>query len=286
MLFRSGVARLAPLSVAGRLRQQMFARVPVVLTSATLTVGGSFDSLAGALGLVADADAPFAGPDWQGLDVGSPFDFDRQAILYVARHLPPPGRDGIPEEALDEAGDLVEAAGGRALVLCSSWRAVERMGDYLRVRLPNDVLVQCRGDTVAALVDRFAADAHTVLVGTMSLWQGVDVPGPSCTLVVIDRIPFPRPDDPVLSARQEAVDRAGGSGFASVSVPRAGLLLAQGAGRLIRGPEDRGVVAVLDPRLATAGYARMLRASLPPMWFTTERDAVTAALSQIGRAHV
>lgn len=295
------VARLAPMQVAGRLRHQMFAEQPVVLTSATLTVGGSFDSVAAALGLADDPDSPVAGPRWQGLDVGSPFDYEKQAILYVARHLPPPGRDGIPEEALDEIGDLIVAAGGRTLVLCSSWRAVERVGDYLRVRAPQPAkpdgvadgtsgqaggyLVQRRGDTVAALVDRFAADPQSTLVGTMSLWQGVDVPGPSCTLVVIDRIPFPRPDDPVLSARQEAVDKAGGSGFASVSVPRAGLLLAQGAGRLIRDTTDRGVVAVLDPRLATASYARTLRASLPPMWFTTDKKAVVGALQRLDEAH-
>jgi ATP-dependent DNA helicase DinG len=142
-------------------------------------------------------------------------------------------------------------------------------------------MMQAKGDTVADLVDRFTMDAHSVLVGTLSLWQGVDVPGDACTLVVIDRIPFPRPDDPVLSARQAAVDAAGGSGFRSVSVPRAGLLLAQGAGRLIRGLDDRGVVAVLDPRLATAGYARLLRQSLPPFWYTTDKDSVLGALRRL-----
>ena len=134
---------------------------------------------------------------------------------------------------------------------------------------------------MAPLVDRFTREPDTTLVGTMSLWQGVDVPGETCSLVVIDRIPFPRPDDPLTAARQEAVDAAGGSGFAQVSVPRAGLLLAQGSGRLIRDAQDRGVVAVLDPRLATANYAQALRTSMPPLWFTTDRDAALGALQRL-----
>jgi ATP-dependent DNA helicase DinG len=143
------------------------------------------------------------------------------------------------------------------------------------------ILVQRRGDAVGSLVQRFADEPASTLLGTVSLWQGVDVPGESCIQVVIDRIPFPRPDDPLLSARQKAVDEAGGSGFRAVSVPRAGLLLAQGAGRLIRGVDDRGVVAVLDSRLATAGYARALRASLPPFWYTTDRATVIGALERL-----
>ena len=115
----------------------------------------------------------------------------------------------------------------------------------------------------------------------MGLWQGVDVPGESCTCVVIDRIPFPRPDDPLLAARQRLVDEEGGSGFRQVSVPRAALLLAQGAGRLIRGPADRGVVAVLDSRLARAGYGRLLRDGLPPFWYTTDTQHVLGALRRL-----
>lgn len=273
---RAPVVRLAPLSVAGLLRDSLFASGSVVLTSATLSVGGEFASLLASAGLADDTLA---------VDVGSPFDHGRQGILYVAKHLPAPGRDGVPMEALDELADLVEAAGGRTLALFSSWRGVERAADYLRVRwgsrpdLP--VLVQQRGDSVAGLVERFASVPESTLLGTVSLWQGVDVPGESCSLVVIDRIPFPRPDDPLLAARQRAVDEAGGSGFASVSVPRAGLLLAQGAGRLIRSAEDRGVVAVLDSRLATAAYGRALRASLPPFWYTTDRVTVLGSLDRL-----
>jgi ATP-dependent DNA helicase DinG len=273
---RSPVVRSAPLSVAGLLRNSLFADGPVVLTSATLTSGDGFASLVGSVGLPSDTVA---------IDVGSPFDHGRQGILYVARHLPPPGRDGVPMEALDELAELIEAAGGRTLALFSSWRGVERAAEYLRVRLGDrpdlPILVQQRGDAVAGLVDRFASVPESSLLGTVSLWQGVDVPGESCSLVVIDRIPFPRPDDPLIAARQRAVDEAGGSGFSAVAVPRAGLLLAQGAGRLIRSPQDRGVVAVLDSRLATAGYARRLRASLPPFWFTTDRETVLGSLARL-----
>jgi ATP-dependent DNA helicase DinG len=274
---RSPMLKIAPLSVSGLLRTALFDRTPVAMTSATLTVGGGFDSLLASLGL-GDAET-------ETIDVGSPFDHARQGILYVAKDLPAPGRDGIAMEALDELAELIEAAGGRTLALFSSWRGVERAADYLRVRLGErsdlPLLVQRRGDAVGGLVERFASDPASTLLGTVSLWQGVDVPGESCIQVVIDRIPFPRPDDPLLAARQKAVDDAGGSGFRAVSVPRAGLLLAQGAGRLIRGTEDRGVVAVLDSRLATAGYSRALRASLPPFWYTTDRATVIGALERL-----
>jgi ATP-dependent DNA helicase DinG len=273
---RAPTLKLAPLSVSGLLREALFNKTPVVLTSATLTVGGGFDSLVGSLGLTESSVVT--------MDVGSPFDHAKQGILYVAKDLPAPGREGIAMEALDELAELIEAAGGRTLALFSSWRGVERAAEYLRVRLDSKkfpVLVQRKGDSVGNLVDKFTADQASTLLGTVSLWQGVDVPGESCIQVVIDRIPFPRPDDPLLSARQRAVDEAGGSGFRSIAVPKAGLLLAQGAGRLIRGPEDRGVVAVLDSRLATAAYGRALRASLPPFWYTTDRPTVVNALTRL-----
>ncbi len=147
-------------------------------------------------------------------------------------------------------------------------------------RLSTPVL--CQGDdSTAALVERFAADESTSLFGTLSLWQGVDVPGPSLSLVIIDRIPFPRPDDPLLSARQRAVAAAGGNGFMAVAANHAALLLAQGAGRLLRRIDDRGVVAVLDSRMATARYGGYLRASLPPFWPTTDAEAVRAALARL-----
>lgn len=276
---RAPTLRIAPLSVAGLLREALFARNPVVITSATLTVGGGFDAILGSVGLGDAAQA-----DVVAVDVGSPFDHARQGILYVAADLPAPGRDGTAMEALDRLAELIEAAGGRTLALFSSWRGVENAAEYLRVRLDAQrlpLLVQKRGDAVGLLVERFAADPATTLLGTVSLWQGVDVPGDACIQVVIDRIPFPRPDDPLTAARQRAVDEAGGSGFRSVSVPKAGLLLAQGAGRLIRGTGDRGVVSVLDARLATAGYGKTLRASLPPFWYTTDRSVVLTSLTRL-----
>jgi ATP-dependent DNA helicase DinG len=273
------VLHLAPISVHGMLGQRLFAERPVVLTSATLTIGGSFEPLAASVGAPAG---------WAGIDVGSPFDHGKQGMLYCAASLPRPGRDGISEHALDQLAELLDAAGGRTLALFSSWRSVERAEEVLLRRYGDrddrPLIIARRGDAVAGLVRQFAADPRSSLLGTLSLWQGVDVPGPSCTLVVIDRIPFPRPDDPVVSARQERIDADGGSGFAAVSVPRAALMLAQGAGRLIRSAEDRGVVAVLDSRLATTGYGAQLRRSLPPLWWTTDLATVTAALRRLDAA--
>ena len=277
---RGPVLRIAPLSVGDALAASLYPEQPVVLTSATLKAGGSFAPTLTALGLA---------PDTTCLDVGSGFDYAQQGILYVAGHVPPPNREGASMEALDELADLIEAAGGRTLALFSSWNGVDRAADYLRVRLGSrldsgdlgPLLVQRRGESVAPVVQRFTSEPQSVLVGTVALWQGIDVPGNSLVLVTIDRIPFPRPDDPVMSARQAAVDAEGRSGFREVALTRAALLLAQGAGRLIRSESDRGVVAVLDPRMATAGYGGALRASLPPLWFTTDGSVVRQALVRL-----
>jgi ATP-dependent DNA helicase DinG len=269
---------VAPVSVAGLLRERLFGERSVVMTSATLTLGGSFDACAGSVGL----SGPEA-PPWTGLDVGSPFDYPRQGMLYIAKHLPPPGRDGVSQDALAELAALITAAGGRTLGLFSSRRAAEAAAEYLREHV--DVPVLCQGDdSTPTLVRQFAADPSTCLVGTLSLWQGVDVPGSTCQLVAIDRIPFPRPDDPLSSARAEVVARSGGNGFMAVSATHAALLLAQGAGRLIRTVQDRGVVAVLDSRLATARYGSFLRGSLPPFWTTTDREVVLRSLSRIAQS--
>jgi ATP-dependent DNA helicase DinG len=265
----------APLFVGGLLRGGLFEERTVVLTSATLELGGGFEPVARGVGLTGD-DAP----PWRGLDVGSPFDYGKQAILYMAAHLPPPGREGPAPEALDELAELVTAAGGRTLGLFSSMRAAERAAETMRERL--DVPVLCQGDDATSeLVRQFAADATTCLFGTLSLWQGVDVPGPALQLVVIDRLPFPRPDDPLASARARYVESHGGNGFMQVSATQASLRLAQGAGRLIRSADDRGVVAVLDSRLANARYAEFIRASLPPMWPTSDGALVRASLAKI-----
>jgi len=270
------VLRVAPLSVSGLLRGRLFEHTTAVLTSATLTIGGTFQAMASAWGLSGEDDAK-----WRGLDVGSPFEHAKSGILYVAAHLPPPGRDGTGSaEQLDEIAALITAAGGRTLGLFSSMRAAKAAAEIMRERLDTPVL--CQGDdATSALVQRFADDAETSLFGTLSLWQGVDVPGPSLSLVLIDRIPFPRPDDPLLTARQRAVAAHGGNGFMAVAASHAALLLAQGAGRLLRRVDDRGVVAVLDSRMATARYGGFLRASLPPFWATTDADRVRDALERL-----
>jgi ATP-dependent DNA helicase DinG len=275
------ILRVAPLTVSGLLRTRLFDHTTAVLTSATLSLGGNFDAMARAWGLAKPDDSDGeTEPGWRGIDVGSPFEHAKSGILYVAKHLPPPGRDGTGQDALDEIEGLITAAGGRTLGLFSSMRAAKAAAEVMRERLDTPVL--CQGDdTTSALVQQFSADAETSLFGTLSLWQGVDVPGPSLSLVLIDRIPFPRPDDPLLTARQRAISARGGNGFMAVAANHAALLLAQGAGRLLRRTDDRGVVAVLDSRLATARYGGYLRASLPPFWSTTDGDRVRQALRRL-----
>jgi ATP-dependent DNA helicase DinG len=284
---RPPTLKVAPLTVGGMLRDRLFGARTVILTSATLALGGSFDGLARQWGLSAErSDAAAAedrGAEWTGLDVGSPFDHPRSGILYLARHLPQPGRDGLPERYLDEIAELIEAVGGRTLGLFSSMRAAKAATEALRDRLSVPLL--CQGDdSTMLLVRQFAEDEATCLFGTLSLWQGVDVPGPSLRLVIIDRIPFPRPDDPLASARQRHVAAKGGNGFMAVAATHAALLLAQGAGRLLRSQTDKGVVAVLDPRLATARYGAFLRDSLPPFWTTSDPAVVRAALKRLADA--
>ncbi|QWQ40723.1 ATP-dependent DNA helicase [Streptomyces sp. YPW6] len=272
--------RVAPLSVSGLLREKLFAERSVVLTSATLKLGGDFNGVGASLGLAPEGTADEDVPQWKGLDVGSPFDYPKQGILYVARHLNTPGREGSRTDMLDELAELVEAAGGRTLGLFSSMRGAKAAAEELRERLDKPILLQGE-ETLGELIKNFAGDPETCLFGTLSLWQGVDVPGPSCQLVVMDRIPFPRPDDPLMSARQKAVEEAGGNGFMAVAATHAALLMAQGAGRLVRATGDKGVVAVLDPRLANARYGSFLRASLPDFWYTTDRNQARRSLAAI-----
>jgi ATP-dependent DNA helicase DinG len=290
--------RVAPLAVAGLLRERLFGQHTTVLTSATLTLGGAFDTLARQWGLpvtqesarkaegtATDKEPPSdrSAPKWTGLDVGSPFEHEKCGILYVAKHLPTPGRDGLPPAYLTEIKELVEAAGGRTLGLFSSMRAAKQATEELRGVLDYPIL--CQGDdSTSLLVNKFSEDPETCLFGTLSLWQGVDVPGSSLQLVIVDRIPFPRPDDPLASARQRAVESRGGNGFITVAATHAALLLAQGAGRLLRSMKDKGVVAILDPRLATKQYGGFLRASLPPFWSTTDPKVVRGALTRLDKA--
>ncbi len=288
---------LAPLSVSNVLRRNLLTETPVIATSATLTVGKSFDAIAKNIGFVIgekdeDQESEEGSIDpanLQILDVGSPFDFANQGMLYLPKHLPEPGRDGPSIEALTELGELIEAAGGRTLALFSSWRGVEMADEHLRkvladLKLP--IITQRRGDTVGPLVDKFASIPNSILLGTISLWQGIDVPGPSCTLVAIDRIPFPRPDEPVMSARAAEADAAGGSGFMQISLPRAALLLAQGTGRLIRSLDDRGVVAILDSRIVNKRYGSILLNSMPPFWRTNDGEIIKDALKRLDEQYL
>ncbi|MEU1585810.1 ATP-dependent DNA helicase [Micromonospora sp. NPDC005710] len=313
---------VAPLSVAGTLATHLYDERTVVATSATLALGGRFDTVARALGLDAPPPAPptpaaaalaartgpgrpaaespgrrlagdvtpsavvpaTEGPGWRSLDVGSPFDYARQGILYVASHLPRPSVSGLPEAAGEELLGLVEALGGRTLGLFSSRRAAQQAAELLRARTDLPVLLQGE-EALPLLVRRFREERASCLFGVMSLWQGVDVPGDACQLVVIDRLPFPRPDEPLAAARAAAVDSGGGSGFAAVSVPIAAVRLAQGVGRLIRATGDKGVVAVLDSRLETArGYGPFLRRSLPPFWYTTRPEVARGALERLAKS--
>ena len=282
----------APLSVAGLMREGIFAKRPAVLTSATLSIGGNFDAVAASVGLTepysrdrnedgGDDGGEPERPQWRGLDVGSPFDYRRQGILYVAKSLPPPTREGIAPATLAEVAELVWAAGGRTLGLFASQRAAEAAATHCRRELPDQEIL-CQGDAqLGELTRTFVANPLTSLFGTLSLWQGVDVPGDTCELVIIDKIPFPRPDEPLMQARQRAVADRGGNGFMAVAATHAALLLAQGSGRLIRRLSDKGVVAVLDPRLITARYGSFLRASMPDFWMTTDRETAIGALRRL-----
>ena len=244
----SPVLRVAPIDVGEALRSALWGEVTAVLTSATIPI-----NLATRVGI----------PDGEvtTLDVGSPFPYEHHALLYCAAHLPDPRRPDYEAAMHDELEALIRAAGGRTLALFTSRRALVAAAEAVGPRLPWRVLTQ---DDLPkpALVAAFSADETSCLFATMGFWQGIDVPGPSLSLVTIDRIPFPRPDEPLLQARR---DRVGPKAFGVVDLPRAATLLAQGAGRLIRSSSDRGVVAVLDPRLANAGYKWDLVRALPPM---------------------
>ena len=256
--------RAAPVEVGPVLGERLWPNVTAVLTSATVPP------------LVAD-HLGLPGGTTDHLDVGSPFPFRECARLYCPRDLPDRRNPGAEEALQRELKVLTEAAGGRTLALFTSWRAMRGAVDALRTAVSFPVLAQ--GDLPKpALIEAFREDESTCLFATMSFWQGVDIPGRTLSLVVIDRLPFGRPDDPLLQARRE---RAGDAAFRTVDLPRAATLLAQGAGRLIRSSSDRGVVAVLDRRLATAGYSRALLEALPPMPLVTDRAEICAFLREI-----
>ncbi|HMK12621.1 MAG TPA: ATP-dependent DNA helicase, partial [Acidimicrobiales bacterium] len=255
---------VAPIDVREVLDQDLWPEHTVVLTSATLP-----RTLPIRLG--APSETRF-------IDVGSPFDYEEHALLYCAAHLPDPRRPGYEAAVHDELAALIEAAGGRTLALFTSWRAMQSAATELRARVGYPILAQGEHPK-PRLLTRFSEQHDACLFATMGFWQGIDVPGPSLSLVTIDRLPFPRPDDPLLQARRE---RAGAHAFAEIDLPRAAVLLAQATGRLIRTATDQGVVAVLDSRLATASYRWELVRALPPMRRTRHRNEAEAFLRELG----
>jgi ATP-dependent DNA helicase DinG len=255
---------IAPLDVGPVLRSQVWEQRTAVLTSATIPL-----SLADQVGIPQGSV--------QAADVGSPFDYATNALLYCALHVPDPRSPGFRPAVHDELTALITAAGGRTLALFTSWKAMDEAAEAVRSRVPFTILTQ-RDLPKPALVRRFAEDEATCLFATAGFFQGVDVPGRTLSLVAIDRIPFPRPDDPLLSARRELL---GPAAFGRIDVPRASMLLAQASGRLIRNATDRGVVAVLDRRLGTANYRWDIVRALPPMRRTRDRADAEAFLRDI-----
>jgi len=264
--------RLAPVAVGDLLAERLLAQRPVIAVSATLGGAPPFTAFAQQLGF---GDEHTYTP----LQTPSSFDWREQGMLYVGRDLPDPGRarDAWVEQAGERLCRLVRAAGGRALVLCTSRANVAHFAELLRERTDHDILEQGDAD-VGQLTRTFIDDEASVLVGTRSFWAGIDAPGVSCVLVVIDRIPFPSPGEPLQEARHERAERHGLNAFAAVDVPAAALVLAQGAGRLIRTRDDHGVVAVLDSRLATRDYRHALLAAMPPFKRSVELDDACAFL--------
>jgi ATP-dependent DNA helicase DinG len=255
---------IAPLDVGPTLNLGVWEQHTAILTSATIP-----SSLSRRVGLP-ESNTTEA-------DVGSPFDYDAQAMLYCAMHLPPPKSPKFRPAVAEELIALIEAAGGRTLALFTSWAAMDDAVDAVRDKVSVPILTQ-RDLPKPALVKKFAESEETCLFATTGLFQGVDVPGSTLSLVVIDKLPFPRPDDPLLSARREQL---GPNAFSEIDVPRAATLLAQASGRLIRNATDHGVVAVLDSRLGSARYRWDIVKALPPMKRTRDRSEVETFLRNL-----
>jgi ATP-dependent DNA helicase DinG len=256
----------APVDVSDALRERLWEEGPTaILVSATLTTGEDATFVRRRLGLDHARE----------LVVGSPYDFREQALLYVPHAMPDPRADGFTERVADEVVALLALSEGRALVLTSSYRALDALRERVRGRVPYEVLVQGEAPR-ERLLERFRAEVDSVLLATATFWQGVDIPGESLSLLVIDKLPFSAPGDPLHEARCEAVEAAGGDWFRDFALPTAMLQLRQGFGRLIRGHGDRGVVAILDTRLRTRAYGRAFLAALPHCPLVDDRAAVAA----------
>jgi ATP-dependent DNA helicase DinG len=264
----------SPIDLGPTLREILFDRVPcIVCTSATLSTGGSFHFAKTRLGALRDADE---------LVVPSPFDFASRAALYLPGDLPEPADPAFERAASDRIADLARMTGGGGFVLCTSNRAMKGLHAALRGRVDGPLLLQGEAPK-HLLLSKFRDSGRAVLVATMSFWEGVDVPGWALRLVVIDKIPFAVPSDPLVASRCARIDREGGNSFTQYSVPCAAITLKQGFGRLIRTQTDAGIVAVLDRRIVRKGYGRTLLASLPPARRVTLLDELRAFWDRIVR---
>jgi ATP-dependent DNA helicase DinG len=261
---RTLVMRASPIDVSRIISTALFDRFRTsILTSATLAIEGGFDYLKGRLG-IRHADE---------LCVASEFDFRSQALLYLPKRMPPPKAPNFTEAAARETIQILQRSRGRAFVLFTSYAVLRGVQQFLEMSLPYPLLVQGTAPR-SALIDEFRRTPNAVLLATSSFWQGVDVVGEALSCVIIDKLPFAAPGDPVTAARIDAINAGGGDAFSDYQVPLAILALQQGLGRLIRHRTDRGVLAVLDPRLRTMGYGRRFLASLPPAPVTSDLDAV------------
>jgi len=263
---RSVILHSSPLDVARPLQESLYKKVEnVIFTSATLTTVGNFDYVRSRLGVQDALEAAYP----------SHFDFSAQSLLYIPRDMPPPGDTSFPHALATRILDLLHRTRGRALVLFTSYNNLNKVFDFLSGRLPYTIFRQ--GDAPrTALLQAFREDLHSVLLATGSFWEGVDVPGEALSCLVIDKLPFASPSEPVISARIEAIRERGGNPFFEYQVPSAIISLKQGLGRLIRKKTDRGILAILDVRLLTSRYGTMFLSSLPRIPLTNETSAISS----------